>query len=120
MRIKEIYCINPNSGKYFKDTDRFVSNDSMLHFGTYNHTPIYPLYTFQTSNRFSSINHECIIEYYTMIPIKKFFSTYLVEVKFKYILNIFDKDSQIKSYYEFDKFCKNSIKTININKLINE
>lgn len=114
----KVLSIDPNNGEYFLDKSVYVSETNLLYQGHYNYTPVFPRYTFDSLDRFNYLNTNNEIKFYTMLPIKRFFCNYLVEIRFNYIIDTLDKDSLNKAIYEFNNFCTDNKKTININALL--
>jgi len=114
----KILSLDPNSGKYFEDKSDYVDIDNNMYQGTYNYTPVYPLYTFSNSGRFNYINQNPEIEFNTMLPIKRLFENYFVEVKFRVIISVYEKDSLNNAINEFNKFCDMNKKELNVNALL--
>ena len=114
----KVFSINPNSGKYFVDDNRHLFKGSTLYQGTYNYTPIFPLYTFSSSGRFNYLSQNNIIEFHTMLPVSRLLKKYLVEVRLRVNINLYDKDSLNKAISKFIEFCEESTNSINIDGLV--
>lgn len=114
----KVFSINPNSNKYFEDNCDHVTNTSTMHQGVYNYTPIYPLYTFSTSGRFNYEYDSPVIEFYTMLPIKRLFGNFLVEIRFRFIISAREENSLNNAIDEFNKFCEMNKKSLNVKTLI--
>lgn len=110
-----IFSIDPNTGNYFKSKED-ISVDT-LYQGIYNYTPVYPRYTFNTSGRFNYTHTNPEIKFYTMIPIKRLFVKYLVEVTHTFIINPYQEKSLEKCIEMFHEFCKENIKKLDIKNL---
>lgn len=113
----KVFSIDPNSGEYFEDKSYYADINSLAYQGTYNYTPIYPLYTFTTNSRYNYFNPESIIEFYTMLPIKKLFQNYLVEVRYRAIISPVVKDSLDIIIIKFKEFCEMNKIKLNIKNL---
>ncbi len=112
-----VYSIDPNTNKYFEDTNQYVYKSSSLYLGMYNLTPIYPHYTFIAPTRLN-YNTPSEIRFITMLPINKVFGSYLVEVQFKATIDIYNPNSLIIIIDKFNEYCRESKQNINIKSLI--
>ena len=116
--MSKIYSINANNGKYFLDTDRLYSPGiSTFHQGLFRHTPIFPKYTIDAT-RFDYLTGKTSIKFYTMIPIKKLFNDYLVEVHHSFEIGLESNNLFGNAISNFNEFCEDVIKNINIKELI--
>lgn len=116
----KVFSIDPHSGNYFEDNKEHLLSDAYMYQGTYNYTPVYPRYTFLNSCRFNYISNNNVIEFYTMLPVSRLFGKYLIEVRFRYIINVFDSCSLNRAIEEFNKFCEENKKTISIKGLLSQ
>lgn len=114
----KVFSINPNSNTYFKDSPDYVNISDTMYQGTYNYTPVYPLYTFTTKGRFNYRSYENVIEFYTMLPVKRLLSNFFVEIRFRWIINPRAKNSLNVAIDEFNKFCEMNKKELNVSKLL--
>jgi hypothetical protein len=116
--MSKIYSIDPNDGKYFLDVDRLYNPGiSTFYQGAYKHTPIFPKYTIDAT-RFNYLTGKTTIKFYTMIPIKKLFNNYLVEVHHSYQIGMESNKLFDTVISNFNEFCEDMIKNIDIKKLI--
>lgn len=113
----KVFSINPNTGKYFEDNTRLCKMDSLVYNGNYKATPVYPLYTLATNGRYDYTNPTPLIEFNTMLPIKKLFGNYFVEVSFRHTIDPLQKTSFEVALEAFRKFCQTKIKNIDIKNL---
>lgn len=109
--------IDPNSGKYFADRSDISFSDIMYQ-GMYNYTPVYPRYTFCNSGRFNYMNQNNVIEFITMLPIKRLLNNYFVEVRFRFLINSREEKSLNIAIDEFIKFCEMNKKELNVSTLL--
>lgn len=115
----KVFSINPNTNKYFEDKSDYVSIHDNMYQGQWSYTPIYPLYTFASSGRLNYMNeNDTVIEFYTMLPVKRLFRHYLVEIRFKFVINPRILNSLNIAIDEFNKFCEMSKTKINVNGLL--
>lgn len=115
----EVFSIDPNTQGYFRDSDEQVRITDIMYQGLYHYTPVYPNYTFSSKGRFNYMSTANEIEFYSMLPIKRLFKTYFVEVRFRFTIDHYNKDSLSRAIVEFNSFCEESTYTINIKTLIN-
>jgi hypothetical protein len=113
-----VYSINPNSGEYIKDKTASVSLSDFLYSGTFNYTPVYPRYTFVAPYRFNYQKPYTEIEFITMLPIKRFMNEYLVEIRFKFIIDPHIENSLEQGVKEFHNFCEMNKKKLKPKRLI--
>ena len=110
-----IYTINPNDGKYMRDDDEIL--DSLgLYQGIFKYIPIFPLYTINCE-MFDYLNPTPIVNFRTMLPIKRKNKEYLVEVRVKLAIDILEEDSYIILINKFKDKCEEFILTIDPTKL---
>lgn len=114
-----VLSINPNNNEYFRDDNEYINSSKLMYQGTYKLTPIYPLYTFDSSNRCDYLHLYNEIRFYTMLPIKKLFRHYLVEVSFSFFVDPCTEDSLSKIIDEFNKKCEWTKHNLNVKALYN-
>lgn len=114
----KVFSIDPNSNKYFEDKSEYVNISDNMYQGTYNYTPVYPRYTFTCNGRFNYMLDNNEIEFYTMLPIKRLLSNYLVEVRFRFIVPTRVENSLNIALNEFHKFCNMNKKELNIKSML--
>lgn len=115
--MTKIFSIDPNDGKYFIDADRLYNPGiSTFYQGTYRYTPVFPKYTID-AKRFDFLTCETFIKFYTMIPISKLFHNYLVEVHHEYRIGLESNKSFDAVVLNFNEYCNEMIKNINIKSL---
>lgn len=115
----KVYSINPNSKEYFEDVSDHMCVSYTMYQGMYNYTPVFPRYTFSVSGRFNYTDHHPEIEFCSMLPVKRLFGNYLVEVRYRFILSAYNENSLNEAIIAFNRFCKDCQKTINISKIAN-
>lgn len=115
MSKRIVYTINPNDGKYMRDDDEIIDSSS-LYPGKYKFIPIFPLYTMKCEI-FDYFDQVPKVSFRTMLPIKRWFKHYLVEVRIDYTVNILEKNSYIILIDRFNLQCDELISTINPTKL---
>jgi len=114
----KVFSLNPNSNEYFEDISDYRNINDNMYRGTYNFTPVYPLYTFSSAERFNYMNWDNEIEFNTILPIKKLFNNYFVEIKFRCIINPIVENSLNVAIDKFNEFCEKNKKELNVNKLM--
>ena len=114
----KVFSINPNSNTYFEDKSDYKSISDNMYQGTFNHTPVFPLYTFATRGRFNYMNKSSEIEFYTMLPVKRLLSNYFVEIRFRYTINPRFKNSLNIAIDKFNEFCEKNKKELNVRTLL--
>lgn len=113
----KVYSLDSNTGKYFEDENRLVGKHSSIYQGCFHTTPIYPLYTFSTNGRYDRTNLNPEIEFNTMIPVKRLFGKYLIEVRFRFTISVHDKEFWNRAVTALNEFCEMCIRDINVNAL---
>lgn len=113
----KVYSLDSNTGKYFEDENRLVGKHSSIYQGCFHTTPIYPLYTFSTNGRYDYANHIPEIEFCAMIPVKRLFGNYLIEVRFRFTISVHDKEFWNHATTAFNEFCEMRIRDINVKTL---
>jgi hypothetical protein len=115
----KVISIDPNTKKYFEDTSSNIDITNNVYAGIYKLTPVFPLYTFNNTRRFDyTAEEDDVIKFYTMLPIKRLFCDYFVEVEFTYSISIFKEEDLNVAIEEFNKFCKMNIRNLNVKALV--
>jgi len=112
----KVLSIHPIYRKYFIDKSE-LDFLSLTYQGIYNYTPVYPRYTF-FSNRFNYMTQQNVIEFITMLPIKRLLSEYFVEVRIEMIVDVRNENSLNVLIERFNEFCIKRIEDMDIDELI--